>query len=321
MNGAITNRLRGATSLSERADYLIPHYKLTPTAWRKQWLRGKLTGITHLIAESNVPIFSDPKTTRFVDEIGFYAELGISSAIVFHGSDARDPELSLELDAHSYFRDAERGWVDLIGAQAAHNRESVRQAGLPVFVTTPDMLDHVPDAHLLPISIDPHHWQMEHRPFGGGLPRVLHNPSSPLTKGTRYITPVLEDLERQGRIEIVRKRAVPHHRMRELYQTADIVVDSIQVGAYGVTALEAMAAGRLVIAHVPDHIRKVMGDNIPVVEASPSTFRAVMDDLLTDVNKMIATAAAGMSHVRRWHDGRAAADTIAQFMTAGSGTR
>lgn len=317
MNGAITNRLRGVTPLSERADYLIPHYKLTPAAWRKQWLRGKLTGITHLIAESNVPIFGDPKTARFVDEIGFYTELGIASAVVFHGSDARDPELSVELDAHSYFRDAEHEWVDRIGSLAALNRESVRQAGLRVFVTTPDMLDHVPDAHLLPISIDPNHWQTDHRPFDGGLPRVLHNPSSPLTKGTRYITPVLEDLERQGRIEILRTRTVPHHRMRQLYQTADIVVDSIQIGAYGVTALEAMAAGRLVVAHVPAHVRNAMGSDVPIVEATPATFRGVMDDLLTDVDKMIATSAAGMSYVRRWHDGRAAADAIAQFMAAG----
>jgi glycosyltransferase involved in cell wall biosynthesis len=227
----------------------------------------------------------------------------------------------VELDAHSYFRDAEHEWVDRIGSLAALNRESVRQTGLRVFVTTPDMLDHVPDAKLLPISIDPDHWQMDRRPFDGGLPRVLHNPSSPLTKGTRYITPVLEDLERQGRIEIVRTRTVPHHRMRQLYQTADIVVDSIQVGTYAVTALEAMAAGRLVVAHVPDHVRNVMGGDVPVVEATPATLRGVMDDLLMNVDKMISIAAGGISHVRRWHDGRAAADAIAQFMAADLGIR
>lgn len=316
INGSLTNRLRGRTTLSTGPDFRLPHYRLIPTRCRKSLVQQRFAGLTHLLSEGNLPFFGDPRRSRFVDELEVHSRAGISSAVVFHGSDARDPQLSLELDEFSYFRDANPQWVDRIGSLARFNRESVADSGMETFVTTPDMLAHVPGAHLLPITINPSDWIVERPVLSTKLPRVLHNPSSPLTKGTKYIVPVLEELESQGLIEVVRSSSVPHKRMRSLYEHADIVIDSLQIGMYGVAALEAMAAGRIVVGHIPTPVRDVIGGSIPVIEATPVTLREVMMELTSDRNRMEAIAALGPAHVRRWHDGKAAADAIRRFISA-----
>ncbi|MGO3233798.1 MAG: hypothetical protein ACTIKT_10055 [Microbacterium sp.] len=261
-----------------------------------------------------MPTYGSPVSQRFTDELDHYASRGIQSSIVFHGSDARDPQLALSLNPESYFRDADPVWTEKLGAIASWNRQSAEDSGVPIFVTTPDMLDHVPGARLLPITIEVDNWVLREQPFVRKIPRVLHSPSSTVTKGSRHIMPVLEDFERSGRIEIVRSGRVPHRQMKSLYTGADIVVDSIQVGTYAVTSLEAMAGGRLTIAHVGEAARARMGGDLPIVEATPATFRSVLEQVVEERDRSVNIAQRGPDYVRRWHDGGAAAQVLAGFL-------
>ncbi len=190
-----------------------------------------------------------------------YRRLGVRTAVVFHGSDARDPERSIELNEHSFFTEADPEWMQRLGEQARRNRRAVASAGLPTFVTTPDMLQHVEGSVLLPITVSPARWAAADAPLHRTVPRVLHRPSAnaAVTKGTRHIDRALELLERQGRIERIRTGVVSHDAMPALLHSADIVIDQIQTGAYGVIAIEAMAAGRVVVSSVSEHTRRVLG--------------------------------------------------------------
>lgn len=272
--------------------------------------------VTHLLNESNMPLVGDPHATRFTDEAEMYRRLGVRTAVVFHGSDARDPERSIELNEHSFFTEADPEWMQRLGEQARRNRRAVAAAGLPTFVTTPDMLQHVEGSVLLPITVSPARWAAADAPLHRTVPRVLHRPSAnaAVTKGTRHIDRALELLERQGRIERIRTGVVSHDAMPALLHSADIVIDQIQTGAYGVIAIEAMAAGRVVVSSVSEHTRRVLGGIVPLFDANPATITAVLDNVLADRDRAREVAASGPAFVRQWHDGNTAATVLDDWL-------
>ncbi|KGJ81771.1 hypothetical protein GY21_01465 [Cryobacterium roopkundense] len=274
-----------------------------------------LQGTSHLLNESNSAIFGDARSDNFRDEIHRFQETEVRVGVVFHGSDIRDPRLHMELNEHSFFRDAPEEWVHRLSVKAAKNRVEIGGAGVPLFVSTPDLLADLPAARWLPLSVNIDRWNLDDEVLVRDVPRVLHRPSrsDPPIKGTQYIEPVLRQLESEGLITYVRSEAVPHSEMRALVRKVDIVVDQIQTGSYGVAAIEAMAAGRLVVGNVSEFSRGVIGDNVPIVNADPVTFRRVMLEVLSRQDEMRAVASDGKAFVGKWHDGCASAGALRSF--------
>jgi hypothetical protein len=237
-------------------------------------------------------------------------------AVVFHGSDIRDPAQSINRSGHSYFTEAPPDWVAAATRRTSRNRNEVEGLGCPVFVTTPDLLDHVRGARLLPLSIDVDAWRAADQPFDRRRIRVLHQPSqrSPAIKGTAHIDPVLTELHDSGAIEYVHTSTVGRRAMRKLVHSVDVVVDQLQAGAYGVTAVEAMSAGRLVVGDVSDESRRAMGGNVPILNATPKTFRDAMHQILQDRSQAMRLAQEGVAFARKWHDGSAALGVLAELL-------
>lgn len=314
-DGPVSRLLRDRR-VNDSSDRSLPHYRLAPPWLRRVRVRQLMGAVTHLLNESNMPLIGDPHATRFTDEAEMYRQLGVRAAVVFHGSDARDPRRSIELSEHSFFTEADPEWTRRLGEQAQRNRSAVASAGLPTFVTTPDMLQHVEGSVLLPITVSPARWAASDVPLRRAVPRVLHRPSASTTatKGTRHIARALETLERRGKIETIRSGVIAHDEMPALLHSADIVIDQIQTGAYGVIAIEAMAAGRVVVSSVSEHTRSVMGDAVPMFDANPATLPAVLDNVLSDRERAREVAASGPAFVDRWHDGGAAARVLDDWL-------
>lgn len=315
-DGLISARLRGV-QMNGRAHSTIPHPRITPPLLRTIWAKAVLDGTTHLLNESNISLVKHPRDHQFSDEVLDFQRRGVRMGIVFHGSEIRDPKRHKEAFEYSYFKDAPQDWVDNLNRIVRRNRTFAEDSGLTMFVTTPDLLDHVPGAKLLPLAIDTSGWnQTAAAEFGTGRPRVLHRPSrsDPPIKGTQYIHPILSKLADEGLIEYVHTYEVPHADMFRLLNRVDIVVDQIQTGAYGVAAIEAMAAGRLVVGNVTPGAPGVFGSNVPIVNATPVTFEEVMRDLLAYPETARVTAASGKEYVAKWHSGIASAHSLQGFL-------
>jgi glycosyltransferase involved in cell wall biosynthesis len=144
--------------------------------------------------------------------------------------------------------------------------------------------------------------------------RVAHAPSVASTKGTALIAPVLSKLEALGVIEYRQITGIPSAQMPEVYWNADVVLDQFRVGSYGVGACEAMAAGCVVVGHVMDDVRDIVGDTtgqrLPVVEATPDTLEAVLRALAEDGESLRNSRSAGIGFVRQVHDGRLSSSVL-----------
>lgn len=170
----------------------------------------------------------------------------------------------------------------------------------------------------MPVVVDVERWATSEPVLERSRPLVMHAPSNPRLKGTEAIETALHRLAGTGLIEYRRLEGVPNDRMPAALAEADIVVDQLVMGLYGVGACEAMAAGRVVVSYVGDdvraRVRATTGLDLPVAEAGPDTLADVVAGIVTDRDAARELAAAGPGFVREVHDGSRAAAALAGWL-------
>ena len=248
---------------------------------------------------------------------------GVRVAMITHGSDMRLPSRHAEAHADSPFRSADWPLIPALEAEARRNRELLDEVGVPIFASTPGMLDDVPEARWLPVVVDGERWANDVRPMQRERPVVVHAPTSSMIKGSELIEPIVRDLHDRGVIEYRRIEGVPSAEMPTLFRDADIVLDQFRLGDYGVAACEALAAGRIVVGHVHESVRAAVeretGWALPLVESDVASLALVLGDLISHRDRAREIAAQGPAFVRDVHDGRRSAEVMAPFLTGRDG--
>lgn len=239
-------------------------------------------------------------------------------ALISHGSDLRHPDEHRDLFRDSYFDHADDSWVQIMQKTVERNQKTLRKfPEVPLFVSTPDLLLHQPRASWLPLTVDERLFAIGATPiFRRPKPTVLHIPSrrNPPIKGTHIIDPILRRLNDCGLIEYISPEGVTHAEMIRLIARSDVVVDQILTGSYGLTAVEAMAMGRLVIGNLSDRVRATLPGVVPIIDAPPHNFERVLMELIEDPVHFAHVASQGVNFARDWHDGREAAIAIYRWL-------
>lgn len=320
---AMAMQVGGGDAFAFRADYTVDDRVWTNSfPWSVRQRAAVCDGFTHVLMEAVVSIFGAASDKSVARELRWQRDAGIQVAMVCHGTDIRLPSRHAQLDEWSPFRDAPVEWLAAAEARARYKQSVLDRAGAPVFVSTPDLLLDRPEATWLPVVVDPRRWATEQAVFERESLVVLHAPTNPRLKGTPLIEPVLEALSEEGWMDYRRVQNVPSDRMPGIYSEADVVLEQFALGMYSVTAVEAMAAGRLVIGHVHeqvrDHVRAVTGMDVPVIEATPATLDTVLRDVHARREHYRAFAHAGTAFAAAVHDGRRSAQTLAPFLGVAS---
>lgn len=296
-NGPLARRLPGFPNTDDPPHVSIPRRKLAPEPYRVLRLRQLCSRYDHVFGES------------FVD-----VAIISPTAMILHGSEIRDPDRHASWFPDSYFRSAPLEWVDRLRRVVRSNQARLDE--FPTFVSTPDLLLDCPSATWLPLVVDVAAWSSQTGPDLVTGMSVLHIPSrrTPPIKGTQFVDPALAKLSAQGVCNYISPNSVSHAAMRPLVQGADIVIDQLLTGSYGVAAVEALAAGRLVVGNVHPDVRDRIADDVPIIDAAPDTLESVLKDVLDDSEKYLEIAARGPEFVRKWHDGRAASAALGRHL-------
>jgi glycosyltransferase involved in cell wall biosynthesis len=159
----------------------------------------------------------------------------------------------------------------------------------------------VPDAHVVPPGLDLRPFT-PHPPSDNPRPLVVHAPSNREKKGTRYVIEACERLD----VDLDIVEGVPHEVARERYARADIVVDQLNAGWHGVFALEAMALGKPVVAHlkpdVVDRSAEGFGIRVPIVPATKESLADALRPLVGSPALRREVGAASRAYVEQVHD-------------------
>lgn len=138
-------------------------------------------------------------------------------------------------------------------------------------------------------------------------PIVLHAPSSRRRKGTELVVEAVRGLDADLRIV----EGLTHDEAFELYREADIVVDQLNAGWYGVFAIECLALGKPVVTFLHDEAvrrtEEAYGTKVPLVSTTKETLRESLRPLVEDVRLRREVGAASRAYAEQLHD----IDTIA----------
>lgn len=313
--GAVVMAVQRPT-LNFPADYSVPEDAYRHPVWGKRQRQWVERSFTHVLIEAARPLTGWLSGDTCARELPWLRAAGVRVALVGHGSEIRLPSLHGELYPHSPF-DPDARATRMLQAQVERCRPVFLAHDGPVFVATPDLIDFVPGAAWLPTVVDGSAWECHADVLTRRRPVVLHVPSNPLLKGTAYVDLVLQGLHDRGVVEYRRLEGVPIGDMPALVKDADLVVDQIMLGAYGVMAVQAMFAGKVVLAHVADRTRARVPFEIPVVEADPESLAAAMAAVLDDRDAHRALARRGREFAQRVHGGVMSARVLGGWLGTG----
>lgn len=298
------------------ADATVPvRVFLGSRVWQRAQ-RAEFERCSHLLVESFTSPLGSGRGAAFRAEIAGLQAAGVRVGLIAHGSDIR----SAGAFRFSPFDPADPATA----AAERRSREAKRliaDTGLPVFVSTPDLLHDVPDATWLPLVVDDEPWRVagEARPLlAEARPVVMHAPTAPQLKGSSHVDAAMRSIG--GRAEYRRLLGIPASEMPGTVASADIVVDQLLLGSYGVAACEALASGRVVVGNVDagirDRVSAIAGIELPIVQADPETIEDVLAGLLERPEEIRRLGALGPGFVSAVHTGARTRAALADFLGA-----
>jgi glycosyltransferase involved in cell wall biosynthesis len=189
-------------------------------------------------------------------------------------------------------------------AQLAYGKRADAQV-----VGSYDAIRWVPEAEVIPPGIDLSAFTPV-PPSDRARPLVIHAPSNRGKKGTEHVIAACEALP----VDLELVEGLHHDEARKRYEAADIVVDQLNAGWYGLLAIEAMALGKPVVTFLHEEAvrrsREAFGVEVPIVSATKDTLRDVLGRLAADPDERRRLGAAGSAYVERVHDIERIADRL-----------
>jgi hypothetical protein len=183
-----------------------------------------------------------------------------------------------------------------------------RQADAQI-VGSYDAIRWVPEAEVVPPGIDlgaidpvP--------PREVGPLRVAHAALSRNRKGTDLIVAACEE----AGVELDVIENVRHDEVGPRLALADLVVDQLNSGWYGLFAIEAMAHGKPVLGYIHDEAGKrtaeAFGLDVPIVRTTKQSLASDLVRLVGSGDERRERGAASRAYVERVHDADAMADRL-----------
>ncbi|MDA9430543.1 glycosyltransferase [Bradyrhizobium sp. CCBAU 51627] len=129
---------------------------------------------------------------------------------------------------------------------------------------------------------------------------VGHFPNHGYFKGTKYLEQAIDALKAEGfSINLLYLSGKPHEEILRAMCEVDVLVDQLVSGAFGLTAVEAMAMGCPVICYLHDDVAIANRRACPIIEANPETIKDVLKGVVTDRAQLSAAASAGPGYVKQ----------------------
>lgn len=184
-----------------------------------------------------------------------------------------------------------------------------------------ELREHLPDldipVYIVPLRVDLSKFDPVYPDKENRRPIIVHAPSKRSTKGTDEILVSLKYVSEAYELILVEGKT--QEEAIEIYRKADIIIDQISVGTYGVFAIEAMALGKPVVTYISDEMRETLPEELPIISADFDTLPQVIDRLLSNGEKRNSIGVASRRYVERFHDNKKVTSYLAQIYDGTAG--
>lgn len=132
---------------------------------------------------------------------------------------------------------------------------------------------------------------------------IYHAPTDRIRKGSDYVEKAVEELKAEGlQFEFHVISNLPHDELLLILETkADIVVDQLLSGGFGILAMEAMSCGRPVCGYVMPEVRNAIPD-LPIVQCTIDTLKDNLRELILNKEKREKIGKASWEFAKKQYD-------------------
>ncbi len=243
-----------------------------------------------------LPNYKDIKLFRF---------FGKKTMVIFTGCDIRLPE-KVQKYKWNPCRNCTDYYKNFVGCVLETKSQKIKEIEnkFDIIVSTEEAagsLNRNYSATLFPVDI-------EKFKYIGTNPekrlKILHAPSNPEYKGTKYIIDAINRLKLEFDFEF---NIIKDVKAEELYLEVvktDLVIDQMLVGFYGLFTIESMALGKPVICYIREDIKDNSPEEIPVINANPDTLYTVLKEILLSPEKLNSIGRRSREYAEKHHNSK-----------------
>jgi len=282
-----------------------------------KWIRHQLTGkstLKKLVKEADVLHYYWGPAYPNASDLRWARSFNKPVVVEWLGSDIRNPEV---LKAYNpYFARVYENGYEYRENESAENSQKVQKFFSCVNATPvlcPEMslfLDRqlFPAFRLIFQRIQCMDIIPEYPLVSKQRPLIVHSPSAIYAKGTNFILPAIEELRKELDFDFVLLHNITRQEVLETIKSADIIIDQLVIGGYGMAAVEGMAHGKPVLSYImPAVFEAGLPADCPIINTNSDNLKDNLKKLIQDAQLRHETGKKSRAYAEQYHD----ADKIA----------
>lgn len=234
------------------------------------------------------------------------------------GSDIRNPQILNQINP--WFKDVFNNGYEYKDLESSNlkNQVQIKFAKYKAqILSTPEMKlyinkDLFPDITTIFQRIDITQFTPKYPEYNVGKKvKIVHSPSAPVAKGSKYIIAAIEELKKSFDIDFVFLTNMAREDVLKEMQSADIFVDQIICGSYGMATCEAMAFGKPVFCYLlPELYELGLPMDCPIINVNPSNIEKELRSVLSNLSQLNTIGIKSRQYVENYHN----SDKIALYL-------
>jgi glycosyltransferase involved in cell wall biosynthesis len=237
-------------------------------------------------------------------DAAWLTRLGKRVVVEFLGSDVRMP--SVEAQRNPYYVQSQ-GEDDVRATRVMQTWSSVTQGHVIVGDHSLDafLAPRFPHIHVVGQRVDVQALVPAPPSAKAQRMRVIHAPTHRAAKGTEFVRRAAAEVAAAGApIDYVEIEGLPHAQALQVYRSADLIVDQLCCGGYGVFAAEAMSLAKPVVCYLLPELEAQYPAGLPIINANPLTLEHVLAEWADQPHERHQRGLASRAYAERVHDYR-----------------
>lgn len=272
-----------------------------------------LKDLEFIVQKSDIIHFHNANTFfHDFSDLGLLKKLGKKMVMHHWGSDVRTEKMVGSLNPYklppTYFSDEE------IDRQLKIISAHIDTAIVQDYEAYPYVKDYYKKVYVLPLACNVEDFTVSYPSIDKENPLIIHAPTNRAFKGSDHIEAAIKKLRKKlkgkGKFTYQLLEKMSHDQALAKYREADIIIDQLLCGTYGMFSVEAMAMGKPVVAFIRDDVRRKFPKDLPIVQATPETLKDVLQDLIKNPKKRHDIGVASRKYVETYHAAERVTDKL-----------
>jgi len=171
-----------------------------------------------------------------------------------------------------------------------------------IFVSTPDLLRWSKDSIWIPVPICLDDFEEKNERRDSDVVNIVHAPNNRDVKGTKFVLDAVERIKKKGyNINFNLVENTSHDILMGFFKNADIVIDQLLLGWYGMVSVEGMALGKPVCVYIDEELESYLPFN-PLVNTDKDDIFNSLVRLIEDEELRKDYGMKGKKFVKEFHD-------------------